>query len=209
MAAVAVAPRSLKEMQQNRQTLGQVRRVVGTLGTISALSASAAVWATKDEGQKRTLALQKNGKAVSAVTFQKAARMSRLLNTLDVIGSHRLGKNVIASEGDVVQAPKGGTWHRGTSVIKTNEGVRTITHVQSLKLPGHHYYFDRKLSDKAVAGVVTGRNKAQQMKGYVGEVHSMESLVPTWGAAKKAMITTRLYHPSPQAKWSLAKEPEK
>ncbi len=57
-----------------------------------------------------------------------------------------------------------------------------------------------------MAGVVTGREKAARMKGYVGEVHAMENLIPSWGATKKAMITTRLYHPSAEARWSAAEK---
>jgi hypothetical protein len=53
-------------------------------------------------------------------------------------------------------------------VVQTAGGQRTITHLQSLKLPAQHYYFDRKLSDEDVAGVITGREKAPRMKGYVG-----------------------------------------
>ncbi|MCP4362720.1 MAG: hypothetical protein GY796_32345, partial [Chloroflexi bacterium] len=92
-------------------------------------------------------------------------------------------------------------WHRGTTVVKTPQGQRTITHLQSLRLPTQRYYFDRKLSNEEVAGVITGREKASRMKGYVGEIHPTESLTPGWGAAKKAMITARLYHPSPEAEW--------
>lgn len=206
VAAVAVAPRSMGEVMRNRRVLGQARRVVGTMGAISALSTSVAVWATKDQGQDRTLTLQKNDKALAEVTFQKSARMTRFLNKLDLIGSHRLGKNVVSSEGDIVRAAKGGAWHRGTSVVQTPGGQRTITHLQSLKLPAHHYYFDRKLSDGEVAGIVSGQAKANRLPGYVGEVHAMENLAPSWGATKKAMITTRLYHPPSKAGWVVSEK---
>lgn len=206
VAAVAVAPRSMGEVMRNRRVLSQARRVVGTMGAISALSASVAVWATKDQGQDRTLTLQKNDKALAEVTFQKSARMTRFLNKLDLIGSHRLGKNVVSSEGDIVRGAKGGAWHRGTSVVQTPGGQRTITHLQSLKLPAHHYYFDRKLSDGEVAGIVSGQAKANRLPGYVGEVHAMENLAPSWGATKKAMITTRLYYPPAEAGWVVSEK---
>lgn len=208
VAAVAVAPRSMGEIMRNRRMLGQARRVVGAVGAVSALSASAAVWATKDEGNDQTLVLQKNDKTLAEVTFQKSARMTGFLNKLDLIGSHRLGKNIVSSEGDIVRAAKGGAWHRGTSVVQTPGGQRTLTHLQSLKLPAQHFYFDRKLSDGEVAGIVSGQAKANRLPGYVGEVHPMENLVPSWGATKKAMITTQLYHPSTEAGWVVSEKKE-
>ena len=208
VAAVAVAPRSMGEIMRNRRVLGQARRAIGVAGAVSALSASAAVWATKEQGDERTLALQKNNKALAEVTFQKSAKMTGFLNKLDLIGSHRLGKNVVSSEGDIVRAAKGGAWHRGTSVVETPNGQRTITHLQSLKLPAQHYYFDRKMSDGEVAGIVSGQTKANRLPGYVGEVHPMENLVPSWGTTKKAMITTRLYHPPAEAGWVVSEKKE-
>jgi hypothetical protein len=193
VAAVAVAPRSMGEIMRNRRVLGQARRVASTVGLASALSTSAAVWATKDQGDERMLALQKNDKALAEVTFQKSTKMTRFLNKLDLIGSHRLGK---------------GVWHRGTSVVQTTGGQRTLTHLQSLKLPAQHYYFDRKLSDGEMAGLVSGQAKANRLPGYAGEVHPMENLVPSWGATKKAMITTRLYHPPAEAGWVVSENKE-
>jgi len=134
--------------------------------------------------------------------------MTGFLNKLDLIGSHRLGKNVVSSEGNIVRATKSGAWHRGTSVVQTAGGQRTLTHLQSLKLPAQHFYFDRKLSDGEVAGLVSGQTKANRLSGYVGEVHSMENLVPSWGATKKAMITTRLYHPPAEAGWVVSEKKE-
>ncbi|MCB0190379.1 MAG: hypothetical protein KDJ65_00395 [Anaerolineae bacterium] len=208
IAAVAVAPRSMGEIMRNRRVLGQARRTIGVAGAVSALSASAAVWATKDQGDDQTLTLQKNEKTLAEVTFQKSARMTGFLNKLDLIGSHRLGKNVVFSEGDVLRAAKGGAWHRGTSVIETPGGQRTITHLQSLKLPAQHFYFDRKLSAGEVAGLVSGHTKANRLPGYVGEVHPVENLVPSWGTTKKAMITTRLYHPPAEAGWVVSEKKE-
>jgi hypothetical protein len=203
VVAVAATFRSPAEMARNRQALSGIRKGIGALGVVSGVSASLAAQATRNESEGRTLALKKGGKAVATVKFQKSERMTRFLNKADLIGSHILGQNVVTSEGDIVQAGRGGTpWHRGTSVVKTSQGERTLTHLQSLKLPGQHFYFDRRLSDEEVAGVVTGREKAPQMPGYVGEIHALESLAPLWGATKKAMITNRLYWPTPKAEWS-------
>jgi hypothetical protein len=76
VAAVAVAPRSMSEIRRNRQAMGRVRRAVGTAGTVSALSASVAVWATKDKSGSRTLALKKNDKVMAEVKFQKSEKMT-------------------------------------------------------------------------------------------------------------------------------------
>jgi hypothetical protein len=203
VAAVAVAPRPKGEIWRNRRAIGQTRRVVGTVGMVSALSGSLIARATRSGTDGRVLELKRNGKMQAAVKFQKSATMTRWLNKGDVIGSHLLGKNVVSSEGDIVQQEGSSpAWHRGTTVVKTPQGERTITHLQSLKLPGQHFYFDRKLSDEEVAGLVTGQAKAHQLAGYAGEVHPAESLTPLWGATKKALITNRLYWPTPEAAWS-------
>ena len=49
------------------------------------------------------------------------------------------------------------SWHRGTTVVKTGRGERTVTHLQRLSLPAVHYYFNRRLSDQEVVGIVSGR----------------------------------------------------
>jgi hypothetical protein len=206
VAAVAVAPRSMDETMRHQRILGQTQQVIGAVTAVSALSASAAIRVTTDEGTGRTLAWQKNDKKLAEVTFQPVARLTRFLNRLDLIGSHRRGKNIVSSEGDIVRAAGGGSWHRGASVVQTSGGSRTITHLQSLKLPAQHFYFDRKLSDGEVAGLVSGQAKAHRLPGYVGEVHPMENLVPSWGATKKALITTRLYHPPAEKGWVVAEK---
>jgi hypothetical protein len=196
------------EIMRNRRVLGQARRVASTVGLAGALSASAAVWSTKDQGAERTLALQKNDRALTEAIFQKSAKMTGFLNKVDLIGSHRLGKNVVSSGGEIVRAATGGVWHRGTSVVQTTGGQRTLTHLQSLKLPAQHFYFDRQLSDGEVAGLVSGQAQANRLPGYVGEVHPMENLVPSWSATKKAMIITRLYHPPAEAGWVVSENKE-
>jgi hypothetical protein len=207
VVAVAATLRSPTELAQNRKVLNSVRQGVGALGLASAVSSSIVARATKNEDGDRTLELKQKDKVVASVAFQKAEKLTRVLNKADVIGSHILGKNLVVSDGDVVQPGQGmTTWHRGTSVVKTSRGERTITHLQSLKWPAHHYYFDRNLSDQEVAGLVSGRAKPQQLPGYAGEVHPTESLTPLWGVTKKALITNRLYWPTPQAEWSKAQK---
>jgi hypothetical protein len=208
VAAIAVTPRSLGEMAQNRRTLGRVKQGLAIAGTASGLAGSVVATATAEKTRNRTLELKTKGKVVASATFQKSPRLSQVLNRLDLVGSHRLGQNVTSSEGDIVRVGRG-TWHRGTSVIKTPQGERTITHVQSLSLPAQHYYFDRRLSDEGTAGIVSGQEKAHRLPGYVGEVHRLENLMPSWGASKKAMITTRLYHPPTPAQWAAKKEEKK
>jgi hypothetical protein len=206
VAALAVAPRSMAEILKNRRTIGRIKQGVAVAGAVSSMAGSVAIAATAEKSDSRTLELKRGDKVVASVAFQKSPRLSQVLNRLDLVGSHRLGQNVVRSEGDVVRAGRG-AWHRGTSVVKTPGGERTITHVQSLSLPAQHYYFDRPPSDEQVAGVVSGREKAHQLPGYRGEVHRLESLVPSWGVAKKAMIMTRLYHPSPPpVQWAAKKE---
>lgn len=208
VAAIAVTPRSLGEMAQNRRTLGRVKQGLAMAGTVSGLAGSAVAAATAEKSDHRTLELRHKNKVVASATFQKAPRLSQVLNRLDLVGSHRLGQNVISSEGDIVRVGRG-SWHRGTSIINTPQGRRTITHVQSLSLPAQHYYFDRRLSAEETAGMVSGRMPANRLPGYVGEVHRLENLLPSWGAAKKALITTRLYHPPSPAQWGPKQEEKK
>jgi len=131
------------------------------------------------------------------------SRLTGLLNRMDLAGSHRLGQNVVSSEGELASAG-GKSWHRGTVVFKTPQGKRTMTHLQSMSLPATHYYFDRALSDEETAGIVSGQKgfKPQQMAGYIGEINAMEGLAPTWAQAKRAMIRTRLYFPTQPDGWA-------
>lgn len=202
----------------------------------------------------RTLTLEQGGTPVAHVGFSKAPKLTAFLNKTDLIGSHRQGKDVVSSQGDAI-SHKGRNWHRGTMVIKTPGGERTLTHLQSISAPSHHFYFDRAISDQETAEIVTAsgrsslfseltskqmikgksvpvgilsrayttvRNKVKgiktpsrhtygrmrkphQIEGYVGEVHTIENLMPIWGSLKKAMITTRLYHPPQEAQWTTSK----
>jgi hypothetical protein len=89
---------------------------------------------------------------------------------------------------------KGKTWHRGTLVVKTAQGERTITHIQSMSLPQQHYYFNRRLSDNETVGIVTGQKgfDPKYMDGYVGQISEVESLAPTWARTKKSLIRGQL-----------------
>jgi len=205
VVALAVTPRSGAEVLQSRRVMGQVRQGLAVAGALSTVAGSLTAAATSDKTSKRTLELKNGDKVMARVELQQSASLSRVLNRLDLVGSHRLGQNVVSSEGEVVRA-KGALWHYGASVINTPQGERTLAHVQSLSLPAQHYYFDRRLTAEEVAGVVSGRDKAHRLPGYAGEVHRLESLAPSWSAAKQAMITTRLYHPPTAATWSVRSE---
>ncbi|MCP4685618.1 MAG: hypothetical protein GY867_09250 [bacterium] len=92
------------------------------------------------------------------------------------------------------------TWHRGVSVVKTPQGRRTITHLQSIALPSSHYYFDREVADKDAVGIASGKVEPAAVPGYVGRVSEMEGL-SAWGAAKTALIKAYLHGgPPPEVK---------
>ena len=118
--------------------------------------------------------------------------MTHLLNRADLLGSHQLGQGVRSSDGVTFDAG-GLTWHRGTSVIDTPDGERTITHLQSLSLPADHYYFDRPLDDARAIEIAAKTVRPENIPGYVGQVSSLEALTPGWAMAKRAMITSQLY----------------
>ena len=84
-------------------------------------------------------------------------------------------------------------WHRGTLVVKTGQGERTITHLQSLSLPNSHYYFNRPLADEQAVGLAAGQIDPATIPGYVGRVSPVEALCPIWNDTKHALIKTQLY----------------
>jgi hypothetical protein len=131
-------------------------------------------------------------KGKEAVNLWKSSLTDRL-NRADLLGSHRLGRGVYASDGVMFETRGGRTWHRGTSVISTSAGQRTITHLQSLARPGQHYYFKSRLGDEQAVGIATGRVDPKQMPGYVGQVSAGEMLCPGWAGAKHATIKAALY----------------
>jgi hypothetical protein len=120
--------------------------------------------------------------------------MTDRLNRADLLGSHRLkGTGVHASDGVMFETKGARTWHRGTSVVSTSKGRRTVTHLQSLTLPAEHHYFDRRIGDEQAVGIATGRLEAPKVPGYVSSISPQESLVPMWAASKRAAINSVLY----------------
>jgi hypothetical protein len=116
------------------------------------------------------------------------SKLTPLLNRLDG------GLGVVRQSEGVMLEIKGKTWHRGTLVISTARGERTITHIQSMSLPRQHYYFNRRLSDNETVGLVSGQKgfDAKYMDGYVGQISEVESLAPTWARTKKSLIRAQL-----------------
>jgi hypothetical protein len=116
------------------------------------------------------------------------SRLTPLLNRADVGpgGAQR-------SEGVMVES-QGQTWHRGTTVIKTTQGRRTMTHLQSMTMPATHYYFNRRLSDNETVGIITGQKgfDPKTLEGYAGQVSEVESLMPAWAQAKRSLIQAHL-----------------
>lgn len=97
------------------------------------------------------------------------------------------------SEGLMVES-QGQTWHRGTTVVKTTQGERTLTHLQSLTMPSTHYYFNRRLSDNETVGIITGQKgfEPKTLDGYAGQISEVESLFPAWAQTKRGLIQAHL-----------------
>ena len=116
------------------------------------------------------------------------SRLTPLFNRADagVSGIQR-------SDGLMVES-QGQTWHRGTTVIKTTQGERTMTHLQSMTVPSTHYYFNRRLSDNETVGIITGQKgfEPKTMEGYAGQVGEVESLFPAWAQTKQGLIQAHL-----------------
>jgi hypothetical protein len=101
---------------------------------------------------------------------------------------------MLSSDG-VMFDMKGSTWHRGTSTVRTSGGEeRTITHLQSLALPGTHYLFDRPIADEQAVQVAAGQLRPETIPGYAGTVSRLEVLTPGWGRAKTALIYQQLHY---------------
>ena len=126
------------------------------------------------------------------------SRLTGTLNRLDVIGSIS-SKNILKSEGIMIKTG-GATWHRGTVVVKMPAGKRTISHLQSLKMPAPHHFFERKITGEQAAGIAAGQVEPETVPGYVGSISEKESLSPAWAHAKRAMILTRLHWPPKKEK---------
>jgi len=142
-------------------------------------------------GEKRHLLFFK-GKV--ATDLWKSS-LTDVLNRADLMGSHQLGKGVHSSDGVMFNAG-GLTWHRGTSVIDTPGGQRTVTHLQSLSVPAEHHYFDRRIGDEQAVGIASRQAgfDPSRVPGYVGSVSTTEALCPAWAGTKQAAIRTALYY---------------
>jgi hypothetical protein len=116
------------------------------------------------------------------------SRLTPLFNRIDAGMSE-----VQRSEGLMVES-QGQTWHRGTTVVKTTQGERTLTHLQSLTMPSTHYYFNRRLSDNETVGIITGQKgfEPKTLDGYAGQISEVESLLPAWAQTKRGLIQAHL-----------------
>lgn len=111
----------------------------------------------------------------------------KLLNRPDRI----LPAKNIVSEKSAMLKVGGVSWHRGTITFRTPAGQkRTLTHIQSLGYPAVHYYFNRPLSDKETAGLITRQKgyRPHRMNGFLGQVSPTESLSPGWAETKHRVI---------------------
>lgn len=108
---------------------------------------------------------------------------------------------VLRSDGLMFEV-SGKTWHRGTIVIKTAQGERTLTHLQSLSVPAAHYYFNRRLDDNEAVGIVSNQKgfdpkhmpdrQGLPSTGYAGQISEIESLLPLWASLKRGLIQAHL-----------------
>lgn len=108
---------------------------------------------------------------------------------------------VLRSDGLMFEI-SGKTWHRGTIVIKTAQGERTLTHLQSLSVPAAHYYFSRRLDDNEAVGIVSNQKgfdpkhmpdrQGLPSTGYAGQISEIESLLPLWASLKRGLIQAHL-----------------
>lgn len=151
-------------------------------------SGVAALSKTDEAGQviqeKRYLLFFKSKQTVSL--WQ--SHLTGLLNRRDLIGR----REITASEGVLFESG-GKSWHRGTITFKTQQGQRTITHLQGLSYPGNHYYFDRPISNEQAVGLATGQLKPERVPGFAGQLGKLESLCPTWAGTKRALILAKLH----------------
>ena len=176
------------------------RRATATLGGILGRATRGEPVGTISARTPITLLGLKLGEARTKVGVWESG-LTHMLNKADLLGAHQLGIGVRSSDGIVFEA-SGQTWHRGTSVVDTPGGERTITHLQSLSLPADHYYFDRPLDDARAIEIANKTARPEDAPGYVGQISSLEALTPGWAMAKRAMITSQLYwggsHPANQ-----------
>jgi hypothetical protein len=204
--AVAVRLREPESLARQVKNHGRVVKSLGNAALAATMLADLATAAAKQPGGERTLVQTTKrfllGQRSVEIGLTKS-RLTGLLNGRDLLIGAR---HVVSSTGDVVTDPGGHKWHRGTTVIKTPQGRRTITHVRSLGLPASSYYFDQSLSDAEVAGLVSCQARPQRMAGYVGSIGAVETLAPGWAQAKRAMILTRLHWPTARPAWVAQKD---
>ena len=202
--AVAVGMRDFKDIARNLKTIGKVSKKYRQAQIAAGLAAGVVAAVAAKPGTEETTLEQIKQRGKPAQVHFSQTRLTGLLNRGDRMLS---GRNVVSSEGSLVQTGLGNLWHRGTTVVKTGQGEQTVTHLRSLALPPTSHYFNRKLSDAETAEVVTGQAKAHKMPGYVGTVGNMEQLAPGWAQTKRAMILTRLHWPSssstPESRWTV------
>jgi hypothetical protein len=202
--AVAVGMRDFKDVARNLKTIGKVSKKYRQAQIAAGLAAGVVAAVAVKPGSTETTLEQVKQRGKPAQVHFSQTRLTGLLNRGDRMLSSR---NVVSSEGSLVQTGRGNLWHRGTTVVKTGQGEQTITHLRSLALPPTSHYFNRKLSEAETAEVVTGQAKAHKMPGYVGTVGSMEQLAPSWAQTKRAMILTRLHWPgsssTPESRWTV------
>lgn len=191
--ALAAGLRDFGEISRNLKTIKKVSQIYRQAQLAGGLAAGlAAAAAVKPGSPEQTLAQVKKRGKPAEVHFSQT-RLTGLLNRGDRLVSER---NVVSSEGSLIRTRRG-SWHRGTTVVKTGQGEQTMTHLRSLALPPTSHYFNRALSDAETAELVTGQAKAHRLPGYVGTIGEMEHLAPGWAQTKRAMILTRLHWPSP------------
>lgn len=198
LAGVGVAMRQPEEIVENLKRLGQTQRALKRMGLAAGagrMVGSLAVDLAASGENRRALAQTRRtflvGEQKLKVEFG-GSRLTGLLNRGDRLVS---SGNVVSSDGDMVSLGYQG-WHRGTTVVKMPGGERTLTHLSSLAIPPSSVYFDRRLSDEEVAGVVSGQIKPHRLPGYAGGVNAAENLAPAWAQTKRAMILTRLHWPA-------------
>jgi hypothetical protein len=141
-----------------------------------------------------------------AVTCWKSG-LTPALNRVDTAGIPQ--KDIISSKG-LSMSLDGLAWHRGTSVIKTPGGTRTLTHLQSLSYPGKHYYFDRPLSAKETVGIIAQQpgHDPTSMDGFIGQVGETETMCVPWTGVKSKLIKSRIMYP-PKGTQSGARPPRR
>lgn len=169
-----------------RQTL--LEAATARLGTSLAEATKTRDAGTVTQTRRRLLFFKKD----EAVPFWQS-KLTGPLNRLDVIGTIN-GQNIISSRGVMLKVGQV-TWHRGATVVQMPAGKRTIIHLQSLKAPGTHHFFDRPLSDEQAAGIAAGLIKPEMVPGFVGSISQKEALMPAWAQLKRFMILTRLHWP--------------